>query len=229
LKNVIDADRRIVSARGLVARLRSAQRLRLLEAFADFRKDATDDSVLDVGMMPIPLFDTRESLSAWVGRGQRSRITSYRIPSPGDPASLQRAQEEFRLPFEDRQFDWIFCAETIEHAGSYTQQYTLVKELARVARKGVFVTTSNRRHPIEFNTALPLIHWLPASMWRRILAWLGKGGWGSESVLNLLDSRALYRIGSELPGKPENDVGHKRVWGLKAHFFLMIRKDSAVR
>jgi hypothetical protein len=230
LKNVINADSRIVPARGFVSKLRSSQRRRLLDAFAGFRKDAADDSILDVGMMPIPLFDTKEYLSAWTAPKYRSRITSYKIASPGSAAWRFRPQHDgFRLPFTDGQFDWVFCGETIEHAGSYEKQYALVKELTRVARKGVFVTTSNRRHPIEFNTALPFIHWLPDAWWRRILMWSGKGGWASDSVLNLLDSRTLYKIAGELPGQPENDVGHKRVLGFKAHFFLMIKKTFVGR
>jgi hypothetical protein len=217
LKSAINADSRLLPARGLISKLRSSQRRRLLDAFAAFRKDAASDTVLDVGIMPIPLFDTKEYLSAWTASADRGRISSYKIASPGSTAR--------RLPFGDCQFDWVFCAETIEHAGSYAQQVSLVKELTRVARKGVFLTTSNRRHPIEFNTVLPFIHWLPDTLWRRVLIWLGKGGWASESVLNLLDSRALYRIASELPGQPLSDVGHKRVWGLKAHFFLMVEKN----
>jgi hypothetical protein len=198
-----------------------------LDAFAAFNNDAAADSILDIGMMPIPLFDTREYLAAWIGPKHRSRITSYKIASPGaGPWRLRPQHDGHRLPFADGQFDWVFCGETIEHAGSYEQQYALVKELTRVARIGVFVTTSNRRHPLEFNTALPFLHWLPAAWWRSILTWWGKDGWADKSVLNLLDSQTLYKIASELPGKPKNDVGHKRVWGLKAHFFLMIEKEA---
>ncbi|MDB5770258.1 MAG: class SAM-dependent methyltransferase [Burkholderia sp.] len=227
MKNAINADSRLIPVGGFVSKLRSSQRRRLLDAFASFTNDASDDSILDVGMMPIPLFDTREYLSAWTVPRNRSRITSYKIAPPGSAPSRFRPQGpggSRSLPYGDGQFDWVFCGETIEHAGNYEQQYALVQELTRVARKGVFVTTSNRRHPIEFNTALPLVHWLPDAWRRRVLTWSGRAGWASESVLNLLDSRALYRIASELPGQPKSDVGHKRVFGMKAHFFLMIEK-----
>jgi hypothetical protein len=200
-----------------------------LDAFGAFRKDAAEDSVLDVGVMPIPLFETKEYLSSWTAANYRSRITSYKIASPGSAAwRACPLRQSHRLPFADGQFDWVYCGETIEHAGSFEQQYALVEELARVARKGVFVTTSNRRHPIEFNTALLFIHWLPGPWWRHALAWFGRSGWAGESVLNLLDGSALYKIAGMLPGRPRHDVGHKRVFGMKAHFFLMIEKSPAL-
>jgi hypothetical protein len=229
LKNAINADSRVIPAGGLVSKLRSSQRRRLLEAFGAFRKDAAEDSILDVGVMPIPLFDTKEYLSAWTSAKYRPRITSYKIACPGGAVSHVRGERQSHcLPFADNQFDWVYCGETVEHAGSFEQQYALVEELARVARKGVFVTTSNRRHPIEFHTALPFMHWLPSPWWRRALASLGRSGWASESVLNLLDGPALYKIAGMLPGQPKHDVGHKRVFGMKAHFFLMIEKSSAL-
>jgi hypothetical protein len=128
------------------------------------------------------------------------------------------------LPFEDEAFDWVFCDAVIEHIGDSERQYLLMKELMRVARKGIFVTTSNRWHPIEFYTALPLLHWLPASLWKRILRFIGKEIWASESMLNLLDAKALQSFVNRLPQKPQCSIGHIRVLGIKAYFFLQIRK-----
>jgi hypothetical protein len=241
LKNAINADSRLISSRGWLPKLRSQQRRRLLDAFAAFKQCAPEGSVLDVGIMPIPLFDTKEYLSAWSAPRDRSRITSHKVVPPDNPAwharpaapptqSEQSTQSTYRLPYVDGQFDWVFCAETIEHAGDAAQQFALVRELYRVARKGIFVTTSNRRHPLEFNTGLPFAHWLPDAWWKRILTWSGRRGWAAASVLALLDSKALYDFAAQLPGEPEHAVGHKRVFGLKAHFFLMVEKKMpAVR
>jgi hypothetical protein len=230
LKNAINADYRLIPSRGLLPRLRSSQRRRLLDAFAAFRQCAPDGTVLDVGIMPIPLFDTRECLSAWSAPSDRSRITSHKVVPPGNPAWLQEPSlpMAYRLPYADAQFDWVFCAETIEHAGDEEQQFALISELYRVSRKGIFVTASNRRHPLEFNTGLPFAHWLPDAWWKRILRWSGQSGWAARSVLTLLDSGTLYRFAGQLPDKPEHAVGHKRVFGLKAHFFLMVEKKAPV-
>jgi hypothetical protein len=37
------------------------------------------------------------------------------------------------------------------------------------------VTTPNRWHPIDLHTALPLLHWLPPSIYRPIYGMLGFG------------------------------------------------------
>lgn len=210
-------------ATGYVERILSSQRRALFDAFMSFKQAAADGSVLDVCMKPVPPFDSNDYLFAWSGEEARTHITVCEMEPPGAAAKSPR----MRLPYADGAFDWVFCNEVIEHAGGAERQYALVQELFRVARKGVFVTTANRRHPIEFKTALPFIHLLPAAWWRRLLKWSGKGKWASESILNPIDAAALYRFASLLPGKPTHDVGHKRVFGIKAHFYLMVDKRKS--
>ena len=51
----------------------------------------------------------------------------------------------------------------IEHVGGRDRQRQLVSEAIRVGRR-VFITTPNRRFPIEVHTRLPLVHWLPDAL-----------------------------------------------------------------
>ena len=232
---MIDADYDNLSARaGMIARILRNQRRRLAEAFSEFIGAGRDASVLNVVLAQAVVRNEESDLQGAIR--ENSRTTTYRIESPCLAPRRQSARpghdrhtphDAVHLPYADGQFDWAFCEEVIEHIGSFERQYALVKELARVSRKGIFVTTSNRHHPIEFNTALPLLHWLPDSWWRLILKWLGKREWASKVTLNLVDSATLYKIAMLLPGKPKHDVGHKRVFGVKAHFFLMVRKHGA--
>lgn len=212
---------------GWLDRMVAGQRRKLFDAFWAWCGDA-GGRVLSVGMMPIALFDKPDYLTAWSDPARRAQITPFAVEAPrlGRGAMPPEPAREVRLPFADGEFDWVFCNEVIEHAGSFERQLALVKELYRVSRKGVFITTPNRRHPIEFHTGLPLIHLLPAAAWRRVLRLSGRGAWASEAVLNPLDSAALYRLADLLPGKPVHDVGHKRIWGIKAHFFLMLEKAA---
>jgi hypothetical protein len=225
MKNAINAEYGTAGTGGWLDRIVTAQRRKLFEAFNAFSGVGGTDRVLSVGIMPTGLFDKPDYLLAWSDAPRRARLTSYEIEPPRiGPERGAPPAKEIRLPFKDGEFDWVFCNEVIEHAGSFERQFMLVKELYRVARKGVFVTTPNRRHPLEFHTGLPLLHLLPAAWWRRLLKMVGKGMWASESVLNPLDSATLYRFACLLPGLAEHDVGHKRVWGVKAHFFLMLYK-----
>lgn len=238
MKNSINADYSVMPAGGFIDKLLTSQRRKMFDAFKAFRQSEADGTVLNVGMLQTRLFDNTNYLLAWSDPQDRARITSYEIEPPygamARPAPHARASKRHQqaggihLPFADGEFDWVFGNEIIEHAGSFERQYALLKELTRVSRKGVFVTTSNRWHPIEFNTAVPFIHWLPDAWWRRILKISGKGAWASESVLNLLDSSDLYKLASLMPGKLKHDVGHKRMFGIKAHFFLMVHKNFSV-
>lgn len=237
MKNTASADYSIIPAGKSHEKLLISQRRKMFDAFKAFREGKADDSVLHVGMARSPLIDSADYLLQWTEPQERGRITAHELELPVGGTLRQRTQNEaskrtqqqtgVHLPFADGEFDWVFGSEIIEHAGSFERQYALLKELARVSRKGVFVTTSNRWHPLEFNTGMPLLHWLPAPWWRRILKLSGKGPWASEAVLNLLDSRALYKLASLLPAKPTHDVGHKRIFGIKAHFFLMVQKNPA--
>lgn len=219
MKQAANAEYSSLPARGITEKILSSQRRKLFDAFNVFRQAVPEGTVLNVYMRPGPLFDNSDYLSAWSEASERSRITSCELEPPA-----ARKAHDTRLPYADGAFDWVFCNEVLEHSGGAERQYALVQELYRVARKGVFLTTANRRHPLEFKSRLPLIHLLPDAWWRRLLKWSGKGKWATEAMLNPVDSAALYRFASLLPGKPAHDVGHKRVCGIKAHFFLMIHK-----
>lgn len=237
MKNTIDANYdSMTSPPGIIDRILRNQRQRLAKAFDEFSGTGSSESVLNVVLASTVACNKKSGLNPPGLPQENSRTVTYHIESPCLRGCHQSARvghdrhtlhDAVHLPYTDGQFDWAFCGEVIEHVGSFERQYALVKELARVSRKGIFVTTSNRHHPIEFNTALPLLHWLPDSWWRLILKWLGKREWASEATLNLVDSATLYKIATLLPGKPKHDVGHKRVFGIKAHFFLMVHKSGA--
>ena len=102
-----------------------------------------------------------------------------------------------QLPFPDKSFDLVVSFAVIEHVGSRAQQKEFLHELARVGRS-VYLTTPNRWFPIEFHTVMPLVHWLPASMFRTILRLMGKTFYAQEQNLNLLsaaDIKALLPLG----------------------------------
>lgn len=103
------------------------------------------------------------------------------------------------LPFKDQSFDYVHSSAVIEHVGSSANQTRLVQECARVTRKGFCITTPNRWYPIEFHTGLPLIHWLPKSMGRRLFFHLGHSFHAREENLNLMSERELRTIINALP------------------------------
>lgn len=224
MKHATDMLHSGVASSRFVERIVTAQRRALFDAFVAFRQPVPAGTVLNMYMQPALPFVDSDYLSAWSDSEQRARITSHEVVLPARTRTGEIG--EMRLPYPDNRFDWVFCNEVIEHVGRSDRQAALVEELYRVARKGVFLTTSNRRHPIEFKSGTPLIHLLPPAWWRRVLIWTGKSQWAAEGLLNLVDASALYQCAERLPDAPEHDVGHKRVFGIKAHFFLMILKRA---
>jgi len=233
VKNTIAQEHAGVRAGGLFLRLSQAQQRKLFDAFLEFAQPKSGDTMLDVGLASSTRRMGQGNFSKWAEPPLRSRICVHCIQPftglDGSGSALAQAPElpSMQLPFADGEFDWVCCSGVIEHACNPGQQFQLVHELARVARKGAFMATPNRRHPIDFHSALPFMHWLPDAWRRRVLNWSGKSAESLEPRPNLLLAESLYRFAGLLPEKPEYEVGHKRVFGLKAHFFLMLSKDPA--
>lgn len=109
--------------------------------------------------------------------------------------------DRIHLPYGDAQFDWVACHSLLEHYNSHERQVRFLRELMRIARKGVFVSTPNRAHP--------LIRWIRP-----------------EHELALLDALDIKALVDVLPGRPEWKLGHLRLYGFKAYYFLMIWKPG---
>lgn len=233
VKNTIAQEHAGSRTGGLFLRLSQEQQRKLFDAFLEFAQPNSGDTMLDVGLASSTRLMAQGYFSKWAEPPLRSRIGVHNIhPFTGIDGSghaLAQAEElpTAKLPFSDGEFDWVCCSGVIEHAGNPGQQFQVVRELARVAHKGVFLATPNRRHPVDFHSALPFVHWLPDAWRRRVLNWSGKNADSLEPRPNLLLAESLYRFAGMLPEKLEYEVGHKRVFGLKAHFFLMLSKNPA--
>ena len=94
------------------------------------------------------------------------------------------------LPFADGSFDIVFSNAVIEHLGGRARQRQFVSEALRVGRR-VFITTPNRRFPVEVHTRLPVVHWLPDAVSHRIYRAAGKA---FATDVDLLTKRSLASL-----------------------------------
>jgi ubiquinone/menaquinone biosynthesis C-methylase UbiE len=128
-----------------------------------------------------------------------------------------------QLPFADNSIDIVFSSAVIEHVGSSANQKKMLAECIRVAKKGVFITTPNRWHPIEVHTILPLIHWLPKHLHRKLLRLIGLKFYSQEENLNLLDSQTLSSFCHQL-GATDFMIKSIKTSGFTSNLLLIIKK-----
>lgn len=117
------------------------------------------DTVLEVG------FGLGYGLQIMAARAQR--LAGVEV----DSAAYERAKRIFdghprvtkilqydgrRLPFADKSFDAVTCIEVLEHVEDYDG---LLREMVRVARRAVFITTPNRRPEYTLPNGRPRNYW----------------------------------------------------------------------
>jgi len=59
----------------------------------------------------------------------------------------------YNIPYPDLFFDFVTCVDVLEHVEDY---HKLIAEMIRVSRKGVFISTPNRRPEFTRSNGLPM-------------------------------------------------------------------------
>jgi hypothetical protein len=188
------------------------------------------DTILDVGISENDHISSNYLEKTWPH--PRSIIAMGIEPYPSlkaaFPAITLLCGDARALPLADESVDFVYSHAVIEHLGSRENQARFLAEAFRVCRKGLMVTTPNRWHPIETHIGLPLLHYLPPALFRRLCAALGKRMYASEETLNLLDAGELLRMARALPVGPERIEIHTIRWlGFVSNLALAIGKPPA--
>ena len=90
--------------------------------------------------------------------------------------------------------DLVVSNATIEHVGNTLNQKKMLKNIIKLTKKIFVLTTPNKFYPIELHTKIPLIHWFPKSIYRKILKFLGLSFYADEKNLNLLSVNELKKM-----------------------------------
>ena len=123
----------------------------------------------------------------------------------------------------DNSFDIVHSNATIEHVGSFDNQLSLVREMFRISKESVFIQTPNRFHPIEFHTILPIIHWFPKSIHRKILKFMKYDFHSKEENLNLLSVKDLKNI-CKILGFKKYKIFKTKLFFFTSNLILVIHK-----
>ena len=201
----------------LASKLSFHIRRKMFLLFMELMRPQPETRVLDVGvtsdetfresnyfeqMYPYPKNVTCVGTEDGSHLAQRYPGLSYRRVTPGNP-----------LPFRPAEFDVVFSNAVLEHVGSRRAQAEFVRELCRVGRS-FYLTTPNRWFPIEHHTGLPLLHYLPAPVFRGLLRRTRYRYWAEEANLNILTAQDLARL---FPSDAAVEVRSVRVAGLPSN------------
>jgi hypothetical protein len=187
----------IAAASSLAVKFAHHQRRKMYSRFVFMAAPTEADTIADVGVTSDREYSHSNYFEAWYPH--KSRITAVglddaRFIEAEYPGVTFISADGCNLPFDDNSFCFAHSSAVLEHVGNRERQICFIKELWRVARKGIFVTTPNRWFPIEFHTLLPLLHWLPPKQFRRILKQTGREFFALEENLNLLSHNTLLAI-----------------------------------
>ena len=160
------------------------------------------------------LYPHRKNITA-AGLARRNKILNRDYPL----IKYVQINTKFPYPFKSGEFDFIHSSAVIEHVGSRKRQQQFLIELNRIGKSGA-VTTPNRWFPLEVHTFLPLIHWLPTKIYRKIFILLGLKYYAKERNLNLLTLQDLIDLASKAGFKSYKIIA-KKTLGFDSNYLLM--------
>jgi hypothetical protein len=173
-------------------------RQRKFDLFTQLINPSQDTSILDVGF-------SDEEYSASDNFLEKHYPYPQKITALGIDRSVKFAKRYpqvkavqyngLTFPFTDKEFQVGWSNAVLEHVGGYEKQLHFLRELKRTCQR-VFLTTPNWYYPIEIHTRLPLLHFLPKSLFDKILRKI-KLGWATGDYMNLLTYKKIKRLLSD--------------------------------
>ena len=115
--------------------------------------------------------------------------------------------------------DLVLSNATIEHVGSSEDQLQMISNIIKLSKKNFVLITPNRYHPIDFHTQIPLIHWLPKNIHRKILSLIGLKFYSEEKNLNLLSVSDLRNFLNNFDNI-KYEIRYIRLFGFKSNFII---------
>ena len=183
--------------RRLARRASAASRGHKLELFLELMRPTAATTVVDVGVSDggygadeLGTANFFEALYPWPERITAVSTQYLAAFQQAFPKVTAVRADGRALPFADDSFDIGFSNAVVEHLPDLDSQRAFVGELCRVSGR-VFLTTPNRRFPVDTHTLIPLAHWLPDERRDAVYRILGR----SEGLgLRLLTPVALLRL-----------------------------------
>jgi SAM-dependent methyltransferase len=192
--------------RQLAARVSVRSRKHKLDLFFETMRPTAETTVVDVGVSDggygedlLGTANFFEALYPWPERITAVSTQYLTVFQQAFPKVTAVRADGRDLPFPDDAFDVGFSNAVVEHLPDLESQHAFVRELCRVSKR-VFLTTPNRRFPLDTHTLVPLAHWLSDERRDAVYRRLGRDEGlglrllGPEQLLALFPSSAQPRL-----------------------------------
>ncbi len=121
---------------------------------------------------------------------------------------------------ENYSSDLVISNATIEHVGDKNSQIKMTENIIKLSKKIFVITTPNRFYPFDFHTKIPLIHWLPKKIHRKILKIIGLEYFSKIENLNLLSKNDILEIFSNFKNI-KYKIFHIKLALIKSNFIII--------
>ena len=227
----LNAQLNYAEPKSLAIRVSTKMRQTMFCMFMNEFRPTPNEDILDVGVTSDRSYENSNYFEALYPH--RARIVAIGMQ---DASFIEQLYPGVRyiegnalnLPFSDRAFDLVHSSAVLEHVGSIQNQAKMISECARVARRGICLTTPNRWFPVEFHTQLPLVHWMPKRVGRYVFRKLGFVDLADEDHLNLMTAQELKTLTAHVPGWHFR-VASPRLFGWKSNLVLFGHSDAFVK
>ncbi|MCM1230984.1 MAG: methyltransferase domain-containing protein [Ruminococcus flavefaciens] len=194
----------------------------MYEKFQKYMDPKEKDEVLDLGVTPdIKLADSNFFEKKYPYKSKLTIASIEDCQFLADEYGLKgfvRNKPKERLPFDDKQFDILFCSAVLEHVGTRDDQKFFLEECLRISDK-IFLTTPNRYFLLEMHTFLPFVHWLPWNVFQKIVRKLKDPFWADINNLNLVSRKDIEKMF----GKNKFAIRYIRTLGWKSNLIIIKR------
>ena len=203
------------------------KRKEILLVLKNFLKDVEINSVLDVGSTEDTSNPSSNYLIKNLGNYKIFKsISDQLISSSFFSKTLKKSiTDNFsQVEIETFKSDVVISNATIEHVGNFDNQLMMCKNIINLSKKYFIIITPNRFHPFEFHTKIPLLHWLPKNLYRKILNLLGLNFFAQEKNLNLLSENDLKLIMKKLT-QTQYEIRYINFFLIKSNLILIGKKN----
>ena len=104
--------------------------------------------------------------------------------------------------------------------GHKNSQIKMIENIIKLSKKIFVITTPNRFYPFDFHTKIPLIHWLPKKIHRKILKIIGLEYFSKIENLNLLSKDDISEIFSNFKNI-KYKIFHIKLALIKSNFIII--------